>query len=261
MSNHNTPLTFRIKEEPKPEHNELPAWENQKCPDHPQFKIDAICVNEDKKELRLSCIKCIIEDKTYSAANGNKLLCLKELIQKCIDTLVSQGDKQQKSRDGLQDRFLNFLTKDYIAIYEQHVETQYKQVESEIQDLINNLTLLRDKFRDHFSYEVEDLRKKGEIIRAKIKEFLDQNPETDQPKISSINDIHEKLMRINTREDLHLVMRELYLRSKEDYIDDSDFQDATSTLQMMNEIKDRCTTIKDREINLSPIECTTLIFP
>lgn len=86
MSNLNTPISYRIKEEYKtPESfNDSGHWENFKCSKHPAFKVDALAINEDREDFKLLCIKCIIEGQGYKVTEGDKLMTMKELIEKSL---------------------------------------------------------------------------------------------------------------------------------------------------------------------------------
>jgi len=261
MSNNNTPLSFRFRDDNKsPDSTDSPAWENFKCTEHPHFKVDAVCINEERNDLRLLCIKCIIEAESYSIANGDKLMTMKEMIQKYLDAVSNSGEKSTKSKDNLQEKFLSFLTKDYIGIYEQQVENQFKTVDQEIKDLIQSLNTLRDKYKEHVTSELISLRMKGDEIRGKIKTYLDENPEMESSRFSSVHEIQDRLSRISTRDELYEFMKQLYLRSKESY-EEKEEPDFRATLNMMEEIKNKVAEIQDTRVDISKLKGKILFFP
>lgn len=123
MSQYSTPSNHFLREETKGvDMIENHLYENLKCDTHPTFKLDALCVNEELDEVRMMCIKCIIAGENYSIVRGDKLITIKELIEKCADNVVYNNDKVIRSRESLQDKFVSFITKDHIGQYNNHLE-------------------------------------------------------------------------------------------------------------------------------------------
>jgi hypothetical protein len=262
MSNQNTPLSNRIKEESKANDNsDPPVWENQKCLDHPQFKIDAICVNEDRNEFKLICIKCLLDPNKETGQSGYKLYTMKDLIQKCVDSLVTQGTRHDKFREEHEQIYLNFLTKDYVSEYEQMLELHYKQVENSIRGLIDTLTLLSQKYRNYFTKELSNVREKGDIIKNKIKMFVEENNVDGNSQLSNLNDIQEKLGSISNREQLHDLMKQMYFKIHDSISEGiNGIRDSRSTIYMIEDIRSQVNAIQERQFDLTPIESTFLNF-
>jgi hypothetical protein len=262
MSNLNTPLSFRFKDDYKStESPEVPAWENLKCLDHPQFKVDAICVNEEKNELRLLCIKCIIEAETYSIANGDKLMTMKEVIQKYVDNINTSGGKISSNKIDLQDTFLAFLTKDYSGLYEQRSNNQFKIIDNEIKDLIQHLSNLRERVKEHFDSEAMNIKSKADEVKTKIKAYLEDSFNHEAPRPTSLHEIQERLNRITTRDELFDFMRQLYFRSMEASAENEKGPDCKSTLSKMEEIKQQvATSYENSGVDVSRLRGTTYFF-
>lgn len=260
MSNQNTPST-KIKEEIKGhESMDTSVWENQRCLDHPQFKIDAISVNEDKNEFRLICIKCLLDPNKETGQSGYKLYTMKDLIQKCMDSLVTQGTRHHRYREEHEQIFLNFLTRDYVNEYEQILENQYKQVEHSIRGLIDSLNTLSEKYRSHFTKELQNVRDKGDIIKNKIKIFVGENNTEENSQLSNLNDIQEKLNSIANREQLHELMKQMYLKISSSLSDEDDKRDNRSTINLIEDIKHQVAAIQDRDLDLSPIDSNLFLL-
>lgn len=73
MSKHSTPRTPNKREEMKPDLEDQKFLDNIKCEYHPNFKIDAISTNEKRPNLKLHCIKCIIDCKDFQQSDGDRI--------------------------------------------------------------------------------------------------------------------------------------------------------------------------------------------
>src|SRR5688572_14088171 len=93
---------------PKSEHKEvsnhlnieLPSWENIKCQRHPQFKVDALNIDEDcfDDDTKLLCIKCVFEGDYLNVKSNKKIITIKELIQKCSESLKNSNTTSEQPK-------------------------------------------------------------------------------------------------------------------------------------------------------------------
>lgn len=152
------------------------------------------------------------------------------------------------------------MTKNYVGIYETHVDNQFKALDDEIKSLVDNLHALKDKVKHYFSDELYDLRIKGEEVRERINKFLDENPDLETPKLSSAYEIHEHLNRIANVEDLHDFMKQLYFRSMETFDVSEKAPDCKVTLKLMEEIQHKVASMQDAEIDFTRIRGKILLL-
>ena len=231
---------------------ELLNWENFKCLYHPDFRIDVFCYEEDCKSHSLLCIKCILESENRNTHKGHNLITIKEIIGKCVETIQHNNHKILKSRDGLQDKFISFLTKDYVTIHEKHIDKQFSKVDHEIRMLIDLLTQLRNRYKEHFTKEIIDIRMKNAQIKSKINKFIDEHSEFMKMKYNNIEEIYDELKKITTYEEFEYFVRELYKKSSED-LKDIESPNFKQILDMMEDTKEKVNTSRLREVDTTKL--------
>ena len=227
---------------------DLPNWENFKCLYHPDFRVDVFCYEKDCKSHSLLCIKCILESDSRNTHRGHNLMTIKEIIGKCVETIQHNNNKILKTRDGLQDKFIDFLTKDYVNIHEKHIEKQFDKVDHEIKMLIDLLDQLRKRYKEHFEKDIIEVRLNNGQIKSKINKFIDDHSEFMKMKYNNIEDIYNEIKKITTYEEFEYFVRELYKKSSED-LKDIESPNFKQILDMMEDIKEKVNTAKTREID------------
>ena len=254
MSRYNTPRTPQIKEEHKGEDSEPAVWENLKCDIHPNFKIDAIGVNDNKSDIRLFCIKCMIEGTNYKVQEGDKLIAIRELIQKCNDAPNSNSERISKSKEEAQNQFLNFLTKDYAGSYDKHMENELAILESEMQELTDNINKLKNRYKEYYSKGSEEIKSSINEIKKRMGNFLEDDQTSEANLHGGITqvDIHKKLAKVSNKEDLLETSKWLYAKSKEN----AEFTsgDQKKINDSMENIKKKVEDIQDIHIDVSKSE-------
>lgn len=261
LSNKTTPIQkIKFEDSPAKFDGSFPNWENFKCEIHPQFKIDALNVNKNTDNFTLLCIKCIIEGDVLKTNSEEKLVTIKELLQSCTKSIIFQKNTILRSRDGLQDKFLGFLTRDYIGIYERHLEEQYQLVDQEIADIIENLHAVRAKYKEYYNNELETLKSQGTEIKTKINRFLEENIDQERPTFLSQGEIYEQLGKITSHEELLGFLKELYLKSKESVDDVTSTDDCKNLLESMESLKTKALNLKDSEVETSQFEGNYCFF-
>jgi len=252
-SNKGTPLMkTKAEDENSEEPVGLPTFENFRCEFHPHFKIDALYVNTTTGSINILCIKCIIDGDCFKQSDDYKLVTIKELLQTCSDTIIKQKKDLLKSRDGLQDRFVGFLTKDYVSTYERYLMAQSQSIDQDINQLIDQLHLVREKYKDYYSKELETVREQGADVKEKINKFIEGNMEIENKNFTSLDEIYEHLNKITANEELSIFLRELYQESKERIEDFTTTEEVRKVLSSMESIKEKAECTKDKGITEIP---------
>lgn len=244
-----------MREETKStEPSELSTWENLRCEAHPNLKIDVLCVNDAEDEIKLLCIKCIINAHNYDVSKGDKLIAIKEVVQKCAETINADQSKMSKSKDDLHDKFLDYSTKNYIGTFEQHIDSQLSMVDQEVDDMIKKLQDLKKKYKQFYTKELEQLKAKNEEVKEKMKAFLDEDAHHDSFRLTSVQDIYDQLANVVTKEELLTLMKHLYHRSKERVDATCDTTNYQTTINLMDEIKDKISRMRSFEFDISKLK-------
>ena len=228
---------------------DLSSWENYKCLYHPDFRVDIFCYEEDCKSHSLLCIKCILESENINTHKGHNLITIKEIIGKCIETIQDNNHKILKSNDGLQDKFIDFLTKDYVSLYERHVDIQFNKVDHEIEELIDLLNELRDRYKQHFHKDTVELKMRSEQIKSKINKFIDDHSEFMKTKYNDIEEVYNELKEIASYEEFEYFIREIYKKSYED-LKDIESPNFKQILDLMEDIKKKDNSARAYEVDI-----------
>jgi len=252
-SNKGTPLLkTKADDETSEEQAGLPNFENFRCEFHPHFKIDALYVNTSTGSINILCIKCIIDGDCFKQSDDYKLVTIKELLQTCSDTIIKQKKDLLKSRDGLQDRFVGFLTKDYVSTYEKYLEAQYQAIDQDINQMIEKLNLVREKYKDYYTKELDTVKEQGSDVKGKINNFIEGNMEIEKQNFTSLEEIYEHLNKITTNDELSTFLRELYQESRERFEDVTSTDEVRRVLSNMENIKEKAECTKDKGITEVP---------
>lgn len=251
-SNKGTPLMkTKAEDEISEEQLNPPTFEHFKCEVHPQFKIEALNINYATNSVNIHCIKCIIDGDCCKQPE-DKLVTINELLKTCADTIVRQKKDFRKSRDGLHNRFVGFLTKDHVSTYEKYIEAQSQAIDDDINQIIEKLTLVREKYKNYYNQELETIREQGADIKEKINKFIEGNMEIENKNFTSLEEIYEQLNKITTNDDLATFLGELYKESRERIEDVSNIDEVKRVLATMENIKEKAECTKERGITEIP---------
>lgn len=232
---------------------ELPSWNTVKCERHPQFKVDALNIDEDcyDDDTKLLCLKCILEGDYWGSTNAKKIVTIKELMQKCSENLKNIPTVNERPKDNLDEKFLDFLAEDYIGVYERHLETQYPIVDQQINCVIENLTKLKNKYKDIYAEELVSIRVKAEDIKKKIRKYLDENSGQENSNLSSLQQLLQQYNNVRTADELSKLLREIHRKSKETTENAaSNIDSHMQTLQIMEEFKVKASNLEVKEADL-----------
>lgn len=204
---------MNVEENPQKMTLEQLNWENFKCQRHP-FKVDALSVNEDDpSDAKLLCLKCIVEGD-YFSSSSRKLVTIKDLIQKCSEGGQNYNNVISKPNDGLQEKFLDFMTHDYMRTYEKHLEDQHRNIDQEIKGVMENLGKLRDRYNSLYAEELVALRMKAEDIKKKIRRHLEENSSSGDMTFSSLNQMLQQFTTLQSTGQFCEFLTSLYFKSK-----------------------------------------------
>ncbi len=258
MSRYSTPRVVQSTFEVEPEETDVQIWKNFNCDQHPNFKIDAIAVNDNRSDVRLFCLKCMINGDNYKVQEGDKLIALTELIQKCTDTTHSASEKVSKSREDMQNQCLSFLTRDYGSIYQRNAERQLRNLDQEITDLVEKLAILRGKYQEFYAKGSEEIKVHIKEIKQKMGNILDDDTSFEQVNKTSHQEVQERLSKVQTKFDLSETAKWLYTKSKEN----SEFTtgDQKKLIESMDKIKGKVLESEDLYIDVSQFKGMQVVF-
>jgi len=232
---------------------EFQNWESFKCPSHPHFKVDALCIDENSyDEPKLLCIKCIIEEDYFSSPGGKKLITVKDLMQKCSDLAKAVPETEmEKPNSGIEEKFLGFIASDHAGEYERHLKSQYQVVNDEITKLIDELTELKEKYKDFYNSELEDASRKSTDIKKKIKKYLDENLQSDRSQVSPASHIANQYNSIQGTDDFCKFLKGIYSKSKEISEQTTHIDNYDETLQAIEEFKIKASTMEEKTADIA----------
>jgi len=260
MNQFDLPLPNDLRLEPFTQSMELEFqnWESFKCQRHPQFKVDAMCIDENSyDEPKLLCIKCIIEEDYFSSPGGKKLITVKDLMQKCTDLAKTVPEIEiEKPKNDIEEKFLGFIASDHAGEYERHLKAQYEAVDEEITKLIGELTELRNKYKDFYDSERDDASRKSTDIKKNIKKYLDDNLQSDKAHGSPGAHIQAQFNSIQTTEDFCKFLKGIYRKSKEINEQTTHIDNYDDTLQAIEEFKIKAATMEEKTADIAYLRGT-----
>jgi len=165
-----------------------------KCQFHPNFMIDALYINTTTGSMDFVCIKCIIDGACFKQSNDHKLVTIKELLQYYSDSLIAQ----------------DILNSNVSSSYEKNLEAQYQSIDHEVDQMIERLNSVREKYKDHYLKEMKRLREESGEMKEKIKQL-----ESENKTFVSLEEIEEHFMKMTSCEEYSAFLTALYQQAKE----------------------------------------------
>ena len=231
------------------------AMELLPCPTHQKFRIEAFCPKEDHQPALL-CIKCLLDPEISKEVRGSTLITIRDLIVKSIEkTSRSQHNSSVVTpvKETLEQKFLEFTTKDYIGIFERHVESQMKKLDREIDRIQDSLQNLRAQFVTFFSKQSETLRNQEEELRKKVVEYIEEKDEIEKLHFTSVDDLLSELRMLEGSDDYERFIRTLYRKSV-DTREDVEGSLLKKIGDMMVEQRSQVSTMKNMRIDTFVLE-------
>ena len=192
------------------ETHELPNKDNFQCSLHPRYKIEAFVTHDKTDEVRLSCLKCIIQDSSsYKVEQGYQIHAIKDVFQSYVDGLDQIPEKSFILEGGeLQRRFIDYMAKDYPSKYEAYFEEQSKTVDEEIRTISEELQKLKEKYKSCISAKKAQMDMKNNDIKIETGKLLTDGQDFDQPKFNSIGEIYGFLHTIDSKQQVSEFLKE-----------------------------------------------------
>ncbi len=246
-------LKMKYEEAPQLDTDYLRVLDNFKCEVHPQYRIDAFSMHKITNEINLHCIRCIIDGdvKTEEAS----LIVIKELFQNCFNNFLQKSNDNTQSQENMQAVLLSFLTKDYVGIYDKHLESQYEILDQKLVEMIELINMLREKYKESHRRELESLKEQNLEIKDKISKDFESNASDARPRYSSISDIKERLSHVTSKMELQNLLEELlYEKSNQNPQDLNGSDDSKRIMKIMDDIKSKVRQVENNQFETSHFE-------
>lgn len=214
---------------------DLDAFELITCPIHPNYRVEAFCPKDTLKS-GLLCIKCILHPDISKEIRSDSLIAIKDLISKSAElaTNASYQSDLDAAQESFDKKFLDYSTKDYVASYDRHVETQMSKLDQELDRIREALNGLREQFVQFFQNQAETLRKADEEFKQKALEYFEEKEKLEKMTFGSVYDILRELTLIPQFVEYEKFIRVLYDKLM---IARGD-KEASLTKKMMNMMED-----------------------
>lgn len=255
-----TPL-YKTKREESPTralHSSV-NWENFKCEVHPQLQIQALHHNKRNDTFSLVCVKCIIEGD-YFTDGEDESITVKDLLDTVEEKIRARRSGSYDSPENIQEKFVNFLLKDYIGTYERYLESQASQIDTAIEETIEKLTKVREKYRQYYSKQLAYVRDQGTDIKDEINKLLENEGNQSSTGLTSMNEIYKRIDKVETQEELLDLFSDLYKKTKEQGTDMKVTDSSHRLLERMETFKEKALSVKGREIDISRFEGKVVIL-
>ena len=231
--------------------NEPLDWDSFKCLRHPSFKVDALYIDESGcYDPKLLCMKCIIEEDCFSGPR--KFITVKDLREYYIDSLTkSIPSGEDLSNQNFNEIFMDFYQQNYVTTYEKHIKSQFDIVSSEIDNIINDLTQLKEKYKDFYSTELVEHSFKAEEVKKNVKKYFDEKGDTQAFDASQLS---AQFNSMKTNDDYCRFLRKLYYLSKEVKEDTGKSYCYVQTLQKIDQLKNKALNLEENRANVDYLQ-------
>lgn len=238
--------------------HEIPNRDNFKCSFHPEYKIEALYMNNDTNTLCLCCIKCFIDDPGLT--RKHKILPFKELFFKCTEAPVPSGSKEVDVEEEVESTLMEIMIKNYKKHYNQHYESQHNVVTSEIDQVIEGLNKLKEKFsqdiktrKTEMEMKIDDLRSQMATLSYKIK-----IKGSESKKFGCVNEIYTKMGTLHTKEQTLDFFKQIYDRARANLREAENKEKKRSVSKVMEDLKEEVERLKEQEFDTSVLKGTKI---
>lgn len=232
------------------------SFELRRCPFHPNYHVEVFCPKEGL-EPSVMCIKCYLDPEISKKFNDEPLLALKDIIVKSVDKNNGKMSTQKSQllgdrMESLEQKFLEFNTRDYLGIFERHVESQMKKLDQELDRMRDSLNAFREKFVQFYEKQLENLKAKEEEIKQKVTHYIEEKEEADQRSFRSLDDV---LRELNTLTDFNEYQRFIKILYKKSQYSSEDEEGSS-----LKKIIDMMTNMRTLTANMKTIKIDTTIL-
>lgn len=236
---------------------DLQTFELPPCPIHRNFRIEAFCPKEGFAPALL-CVKCILSPDFQKEARGDAIVPIRDLISKSVEKanrLMASSMNATPIKEGLEHKFLEYTTRDYVGVFERHIESQMKKLDREMDRIRESLDNLRGQFVNFFDKQVEGLRNSDEEIRAKVGEYIDEKNDVANMRFSSVEEVISELRIIEDFREYERFIRNLYKKSN-DTRESGEGSLLKQITTLMEDLRSKVSTMKSMRVDTMLLEGT-----
>ena len=224
-------------------------YERFYCNTHLGNKIQVLCTKEGFRPA-LMCVKCIIDPEVLRLVKSENMVPIHDVINRAISD-DRTDTHSQLVKETLEQKFTEFVSRDYAGVYDRHVESQMKKLDREIERVKESLDELRFQFHKIFEKQATDLRNKEGDLRRRCKEYIEEQEHIENLRTATSTDIIETIRHMSNVDDYERFLKALYHRSSRGMNDNTILREFFDT---MNSFRDRVNTMKNCKIDTSKIE-------
>lgn len=241
---------------------ELPNKESFRCPNHPQYKIDSLCCNEETEDVRLCCVKCIVEQKfVFLNHEKYKTITIKDFFEKALEKSEFGQGLEYQSESRIRQKYLEFLTKDYKVQYNAHMNEQYQLLAHAIEEIINGLNQVKERVKHHAATQLTEIDMRIDEVTRETKRFIENDDGIDIPPYNSLEEIYEHLGKVENWEQTCRFFKEIYSKTKAKISgDDSVMTGGRAIIHLVDNFEDKFNKLLSKKIDLSYFEGTVFWF-
>ena len=229
------------------------------CPLHTGYKV-AVLFPKEGFTRPLLCVKCLIDPEIERQLKGENLIALNDLIHRS-STSNHSNVNVQLAKEKLEKKYSEFKSRDYLGVYDRHVEMQMRKLDREIEKFKEVLEELRFQISQVYEGHSKNLRAQEEHLTRKITEYIDEQDEIENLGKSTQEDINEAIRRMDDIKEYEMLMKALYRRSS---FSQSGFENLAlkSIVSFIDDLKDRVNSMKNFRIDTTKMEgkLLSLIF-
>lgn len=183
------------------------------CTRHPQHKLEVLCTKENFQPSLL-CIRCLTENSTKESVKAEDLKLIQDIIDKGT-TNPQTTTVIQFAKEKFEQKFTDFSARDYLGIYERHVQGQMQKLDREIGRIKDSLEDLRFQFQTYFEKQVVHLKDKEEDVKKKATEYIEERDKIENLRFLTPQEIVEEIRQIPNVKDYEKFVKMLYHRSSD----------------------------------------------
>jgi len=234
---------------------ELPNKDSFRCPNHPQFKIDSLYVNEDNEDVRLCCVKCLVESKYPFLHERYRLLTIKDFFEKALEKPEFGHGLEYQTDSRIRQKYLDFLTKDYKVQYNAHINEQYQMLAAEIEEIIEGLSQVKERIKDFAATEITEIDRRIEEVTRETKRFIESDEGIDIPPYNSLEEIYEHLGKVENWDQTCRFFKEIYSKTKAKmYGEDGIPSGGRAIIRLIENFEERFNKLLMKKIDLTYFE-------
>jgi len=247
-----TPLANSLSEDdnssPKPQF-ELHSFDLLPCPIHPGFAVEVFCSRENYQPSLL-CIKCILDPDISKDIRGIDLIAIRDLIFETVQKAnhPTTSSANQLACEHFERSYLEFDRRDYLRVFERHVENQMKKLDRDMEKIRESLQKLREQFVHFFSKQTEALTRYDDEIKKKMQQYVVEKDEINKASFYVLSDLLRELREKQTYKEYEKFIRLLHKKCH-GIQDSEDNLLQRKILELMDEMKTQTIIMKGMKVD------------